>query len=66
MPATGSTPAARTAPRRLVLVPAAPGRSARPDALLRRYRLARLELEGPERLAHQRAVRFSHLKRCHD
>jgi hypothetical protein len=46
--------------RRLVLVPAEPRRS---DATLRRYRLARLRLEGRDV---PRAERFAHCKRTYD
>lgn len=57
------TPPAATAPaRRLVLVPADP-RTARSDAGLRRYRLARLRLEGREVPA---AERFAHCRRSYD
>ncbi len=55
-----TSPAA--APRRLVLVPASP-RAERGDAAVRRYRLARLRLEGREVA---RAERFDHLKRSYD
>lgn len=48
--------------RRLVLVPAAPP-PARSDAGVRRYRLARLRLEGREVPA---AERFAHCKRNYD
>jgi len=52
-----------TAPvRRLVLVPAAP-RTGRSDANVRRYRLARLRLEGRDVPA---AQRFEHCKRSYD
>jgi hypothetical protein len=52
-----------TAPaRRLVLVPAEP-RSGRSDAGVRRYRLARLRLEGREVPP---AERFAHCKRSYD
>jgi len=52
-----------TAPvRRLVLVPAEP-RDGRGDATVRRYRLARLRLEGREVPA---AQRFEHCKRSYD
>lgn len=56
------TPAARPA-RRLVLVPATAARPGRPDAALRRYRLARVSVEGREAA---RAERHAHLKRCYD
>lgn len=46
--------------RRLVLVPAEPRRN---EAAVRRYRLARLRLEGRE-VPHDE--RFEHCKRCHD
>ncbi len=56
-------PAAATSPaRRLVLVPAET-RTARSDAGLRRYRLARLRLEGREVPA---AERFAHCRRSYD
>jgi len=48
--------------RRLVLVPASP-RADRGDAAVRRYRLARLRLEGREVA---RSERFDHLKRTYD
>jgi hypothetical protein len=52
-----------TAPvRRLVLVPAAP-RAGRSDAAVRRYRLARLRLEGREVPP---AERFAHCRRSYD
>jgi hypothetical protein len=51
-----------TATRRLVLVPASP-RADRGDAAVRRYRLARLRLEGREVA---RAERFDHVKRTYD
>jgi hypothetical protein len=60
MLAMTSTAAAAT--RRLVLVPASP-RADRGDAAVRRYRLARLRLEGREVA---RAQRFDHLKRAYD
>ena len=50
------------AARRLILVPASP-RAERGDAAVRRYRLARLRLEGREVA---RAERFDHLKRTYD
>jgi hypothetical protein len=50
------------APRRLVLVPSAP-RTDRDDGLVRRYRLARLRLEGPEVAREQR---FDRSKRSYD
>jgi hypothetical protein len=46
--------------RRLVLVPAAPGRD---DELVRRYRLARLRLESRDTRG---SDRFAHLKQFHD
>lgn len=48
--------------RRLVLVPAPP-RSDRADATVRRFRLARLRLEGREVA---RSQRFDHCRRCYD
>jgi hypothetical protein len=57
---TASASAAAT--RRLILVPAAP-RADRGDATLRRFRLARLRLEGRD-IA--RSERFDHCKRCYD
>ena len=53
---------AAAAPRRLVLVPAPP-RADRGDAAVRRYRIARLRLEGREV---SRAERFDHVKRAYD
>ena len=57
---TSSSAAAAT--RRLILVPTGQG-AARGDEMVRRYRLARLRLEGrpvaPER-------RFDHVKRSYD
>jgi len=50
------------ATRRLVLVPASP-RADRGDAAVRRFRLARLRLEGREVA---RAQRFDHMKRAYD
>jgi hypothetical protein len=50
------------ATRRLVLIPASP-RADRGDAAVRRYRLARLRLEGREVA---RAERFDHCKRTYD
>ena len=56
-----ATPAAA---RRLVLVPAAPDRGqGRGDAQVRRYRLARLRLEGRDVA---RSERFDHVKRSYD
>jgi hypothetical protein len=54
---TGDPPA--PVARRLVLVPA----SGRDDELVRRYRLARLRLEGRETRGEER---FAHLKQRHD
>lgn len=52
------------AARRLILVPAAPGRAeGRGDAQVRRYRLARLRLEGRDVA---RSKRFDHVKRSYD
>jgi hypothetical protein len=52
-----------TAPvRRLVLVPAAP-RAGRSDAAVRRYRLAKLRLEGRDVPP---AERFAHCRRSYD
>jgi hypothetical protein len=48
--------------RRLVLVPAAP-RAGRSDASVRRYRLARLRLEGRDVAP---AERFEHCRRSYD
>ena len=55
-----SSPAA--ASRRLVIVPAAP-RTERGEGLVRRYRLARLRLEGRDVAREQR---FEHVKRSYD
>lgn len=52
-----------TAARRLVLVPAGTARSPKPDPALRRYRLARVAVEGREAA---RRERFAHLKRSYD
>ena len=60
LPMTPSTAAAAT--RRLILVPASP-RADRGDATVRRYRIARLRLEGREVA---RAERFDHVKRSYD
>jgi hypothetical protein len=57
---TSSTAAA--AGRRLILVPSAP-RSGRGDGTVRRYRLARLRLEGRPA---DREERFEHVKRSYD
>jgi hypothetical protein len=51
-----------TATRRLILVPASP-RADRGDATIRRYRIARLRLEGRDV---SRAERFDHVKRSYD
>jgi hypothetical protein len=59
---TAMTSSTVAATRRLILVPASP-RADRGDAAVRRYRLARLRLEGREV---DRAQRFEHLKRTHD
>jgi hypothetical protein len=57
------TPSLASAPtRRLVLVPADP-RSGRNEAGVRRFRLARLRLEGREVPP---AERFAHCKRSYD
>jgi hypothetical protein len=48
--------------RRLVLVPAGPP-TGRSEASVRRYRLARLRLEGRD-VPHDE--RFAHCKRCYD
>jgi hypothetical protein len=52
--------AATVTTRRLVLVAAEPRRS---DAVVRRFRLARLRLEGREVA---RAERFDHVRRSYD
>lgn len=57
-PHTASDPPTPVA-RRLVLVPA----SDRGDELIRRYRLARLRLEGRDTRGEER---FAHLKHRHD
>jgi hypothetical protein len=60
---TSPAASARTTPppvRRLALVRTDDGRS---DAVVRRFRLARLRLEDREVT---RAQRFAHLKRAHD
>ena len=54
------TPPAAAPTRRLVLVASEPRRS---DAAVRRFRLARLRLEGREVA---RAERFDHCKRSYD
>ncbi|HWT24102.1 MAG TPA: hypothetical protein VN213_11405 [Solirubrobacteraceae bacterium] len=56
-----TSPNADTLVRRIVLVPTSP-RDERSDAV-RRYRMARLRLEGRE-VPHE--SRFSHLKRVYD
>ena len=56
------TSSAAAATRRLILVPAPP-RSDRGDAMVRRYRIARLRLEGRDVA---RAERFEHVKRSYD
>jgi len=53
---------AAAATRRLILVPASP-RADRGDATVRRYRFARLRLEGRDVA---RAERFDHVKRTYD
>jgi len=60
--AAAAAAASASAARRLVLVPATPRREPA-GAPLRRYRLARLAVEGREAA---RAERFSHLKRTYD
>jgi hypothetical protein len=55
--------AAPTAVRRIVLVPARRSSDSQGREQLRRYRLARVALEGREAA---RAERFSHLKRSYD
>ena len=56
------TSSAATSPRRLVLIPAE-SHAGRTDAAVRRYRLARLRLEGREVAPEQR---FEHCKRSYD
>jgi hypothetical protein len=56
------TPAPAATTRRLVLVPAPP-RAGRGAVAIRRYRFARLRLEGREVPA---AERFDHVKRSYD
>jgi hypothetical protein len=56
------TPSTAAPTHRLVLVPAPP-RAGRGDAAVRRYRFARLRLEGREV---PRAERFDHVKRSYD
>jgi hypothetical protein len=51
-----------SATRRLILVPASPRRDSG-ESTVRRYRLARLRLEGREV---DRARRFDHVKRTYD
>jgi hypothetical protein len=58
-----SQAAAPTAVRRIVLVPARRSSGAQGREQLRRYRLARVALDGREAT---RAERFSHLKRSYD
>ncbi len=58
----GMTSSALAPAHRLVLVPADP-RSGRGEASVRRYRLARLRLEGRDVPA---AERFAHVKRSYD
>jgi hypothetical protein len=53
---------AAAATRRLILVPASP-RADRGDAAVRRYRIARLRLEGRDVA---RSERFDHVKRTYD
>ena len=61
MDATATATAITAAdPRRLVLVPVAD----RSDAVVRRYRLARLKLESRD--ATPGADRFAHLRRAYD
>ena len=62
MPPMTSTASVPAPPRRLVLVPVGPS-AGRGDASVRRYRLARLRLEGREVA---REERFSHCKRSYD
>jgi hypothetical protein len=57
-----TSPASDSLVRRIVLVPADP-RDDRSDAAVRRYRLARVRLEGRDVPA---AERFAHLKRQYD
>jgi hypothetical protein len=60
MPAMASSSAAR----RLVLIPASPPtRPTKSDAVLKRYRLARVSLEGRDPA---RDARFAHLRASHD
>jgi len=57
-----TSPAATAPTRRLVLIPADP-RSGRGEATVRRFRLARLRLEGRDV---PRAERFEHCRRSSD
>jgi hypothetical protein len=57
-----TSPASDSLVRRIVLVPA-DNRDDRPDGAVRRYRLARLRLEGRDVPAGER---FSHLERRYD
>jgi len=57
---TSSSAAAAT--RRLILMPSGP-RAERGDEMVRRYRLARLRLEGRP-VSHEQ--RFDHVKRSYD
>jgi len=57
-----TSPAATAPTRRLVLIPADP-RSGRGEATVRRFRLARLRLEGRDV---PRAERFEHCRRSYD
>jgi len=56
------TASSAAATRRLILVPSGP-RADRGDAMVRRYRLARLRLEGRP-VSHEQ--RFDHVKRTYD
>ena len=56
------TPSSAAAARRLILVPAGP-RAERGDDMVRRFRLARLRLEGRP-VSHEQ--RFDHVKRSYD
>ena len=56
------TPSTAASPRRLVLVPSDP-RTERGEGIVRRYRLARLRLEGREAAREQR---FAPSKRSYD
>jgi hypothetical protein len=58
MPSAAARPAAAPPVRRIVLVPSASPRS---DEGVRRFRLARLRLEG-----RATSERFAHLKRSYD